>query len=90
MRWVGSCHEPLPPNLADTKRQIEPVNGQRAQLPLPVDWPVMTEAVAQAERELDGKGWLPSPLLTPGAVQADAADRQHNDIDDEAPMSMAG
>ena len=52
MRWVGSCHESLPPNLADTKRQIEPVNGQRAQLPLPVDWPVMTEAVAQAvERE---------------------------------------
>ena len=61
MRWVGSCHEPLPPNLADTKRQIEPVNGQRAQLPLPVDWPVMTEAVAQAvERE-----WLSSALSGP-------------------------
>ena len=48
MRWVGSCHESLPPNLADTKRQIEPVDVQRAQLPLFVNWPVMSEAVAQA------------------------------------------
>lgn len=48
-----------------------------------------TEAVAQAERELDGKGWLPSPLLTPGAVQADATNREHDDGDDEAQMPMA-
>ena len=48
-----------------------------------------TEAVAQAERELDGKGWLPSPLLTPGAVQAYAADRAHDDVEDDAPMPMA-
>lgn len=47
------------------------------------------EAVAQAERELDGKGWLPSPLLTPGAVQSDAADREHVDAAGEAPMAMA-
>lgn len=46
------------------------------------------EAVAQAERELDGKGWLPSPLLTPGALKSDATDREHDDSGG-APMSIA-
>ncbi len=37
------------------------------------------EAVAQAERELDGKGWLPSPLMMPAAVQADELDDRDDD-----------
>ncbi len=38
------------------------------------------EAVAQAERELDGKGWLPSPLMMPAAVQADMRDEHDDDV----------
>lgn len=41
------------------------------------------EAVAQAERELDGKGWLPSPLMMPAAVQAGERDEHDDDVGDE-------
>ena len=47
------------------------------------------EAVARAERELDGKGWLPSPLLTPVVDQADEKDGDDDDADDGEVMRMA-
>jgi ParB family chromosome partitioning protein len=43
------------------------------------------EAVAQAERELYGKGWLPSPLKMPVAAEAD----ERNDRGDSEVMRMA-
>ena len=47
------------------------------------------EAVAQAERELDGKGWLPSPLMMPVVVQADEQDDRDGDAGDSEVMRMA-
>jgi ParB family chromosome partitioning protein len=47
------------------------------------------EAVAQAERELDGKGWLPSPLMMPVAVQADERNDRDGDAGDGDVIRMA-
>ena len=47
------------------------------------------EAVALAERELDGKGWLPSPLMMPVAAQAGECDDSDDDAGDGDAIRMA-
>ncbi|CAK7262399.1 MULTISPECIES: hypothetical protein [unclassified Shinella] len=42
------------------------------------------EAVAQATRELDGKGWLPSPLTLPDDDDAAPAEDRNNDADNDS------
>jgi len=44
------------------------------------------EAVAQAEKELDGKGWLPAPLSLPVDDAAPAEDR-HDEVGDDSEIS---
>ncbi len=46
------------------------------------------EAVAQAEKELDGKGWLPSPLMLPDDDAASAEDRS-DEIDNDGSTASA-
>lgn len=46
------------------------------------------EAVAQAEKELDGKGWLPFPLILPDDDAASAEDR-HDEIDNDGSTASA-
>ncbi|MDP3258545.1 ParB/RepB/Spo0J family partition protein [Bosea sp. (in: a-proteobacteria)] len=47
------------------------------------------EAVAQAERELDGKGWLPSPLTMPVADRVGELDDRDDDAGDGHATQMA-